>query len=351
MHSLEELKFAQKYPLTSQAKNIVRESNLSLQEIPEEILYRARALIAAAYEGKDYSPKITQSTELLKNEILAFPAAKILLSCTGRSTLYPKFADSFAKTTFAHLEKEKTETLFDIATDLGLPYNESENKNFIAEMNVLDFLKVDFTQEFMKLVNLNVSDGKVLLTRNDFVRFISEIARKKVEDSLPVDTKNIPYNLKNYGKQLASTLSEFHAKQFSHISLGKVKVDAFPPCIDKIYQDLLKGKNVNHIARFDLASFMIGIGMPAQDVIGLFKSTPNWNEQKTRYHVENIAGKKGTGTRYSPASCSKMREHGLRLTNCPCVTSSLKHPLQFYRDEVQRILKTEKKDKLVTTSS
>ncbi|MBS3058898.1 MAG: hypothetical protein J4224_00555 [Candidatus Diapherotrites archaeon] len=65
-------------------------------------------------------------------------------------------------------------------------------------------------------------------------------------------------------------------------------------------------------------------------MIDLYKATPNFDENTTRYHVARLAGR--SGKQYSASSCSKLAEYGLRLPDCPCNASTkIKHPLQVYR--------------------
>ena len=174
MAAVEALKFSQKYPFSRTAKNVLRELDLSLDDVPIETIKRARVMIELASIGKEYEVEEINHSELLKNEILAFPVAKILLSFLNKNSLNEKFAIMMSKTTFNYLAKEKKrkEILLNLADDLDLKVSLSNDENFFVTLNLLDYLKINFNEEFLKLVNQKVKSGQVYLDENDFMRFI-----------------------------------------------------------------------------------------------------------------------------------------------------------------------------------
>jgi len=91
------------------------------------------------------------------------------------------------------------------------------------------------------------------------------------------------------------------------------------------------GQNMPHAGRFALASFLSFIGMPVEEIIKLFCSSPDFDHSKTAYQVRHITGD-GLGKRYTPPECATMRTNGLcfepdELCNGRRVT----HPLTYYR--------------------
>ncbi len=75
------------------------------------------------------------------------------------------------------------------------------------------------------------------------------------------------------------------------MDLGEVDLDCLPPCMKEILSELQRGMNIPHTARFAITSFLLNIGMTADEIIALFKSAPDFDEEKTRYQVEHIAGR------------------------------------------------------------
>jgi DNA primase large subunit len=329
MFTAEELKFAEKYPFSGTAKRIVKENSFSFEHIPEPVQRQALYLVFLSFKGKPLEQKAALfDSDLLLAEIQAFPLAKIFLSLMNRKELYSRFASMIAKKTFYNLamEKKKNDAMITLAEDLEIRFVVSERKDTVAEIDLIDFLKADFSEQFMKLCNQRVEKGKVFLNQNDFARFLAAFAQKKIFDSLPVQTDGLPKKLKQLVQEVSTKLANHSFKEFDYTVSKNVSPNAFSDCIAALYNDLLSGKNLPHLARFDLAVFLAAIGMPKEQIVNAFRKAPNFNEKTTRYQIEKILQKK-----YKPVSCEKMREHGLACTNC-----GYKHPFSFYRAQLKR---------------
>ena len=325
MASLAELRFSQKYPFTSTASNIVKERNLSLDRVPEEVLHRAQWMVSSAVLSKPYAFRATESQSVIENEVLAFPVAKILLSLSKNSSWMERFAGLIAQQSFQQLELEKSETLLDLASELNVSFALADPPYFV-ELSLLEYLKASFPQPFMKLVHQRVQNGKVFLLQNEFSRYLSERVRQKVLQSLPVDVKGVPESFSAAAIALAEQLTASFKKTAMMTPLGMVSPNAFPPCFADLNARLNGGENLNHVSRFNLTSFLISIGMEVESIVQLFRNAPNWNERITRYHVSRMA----KGKKYSVANCETMRSYDLCIQKgalCP----RIKNPMQMYR--------------------
>ncbi|MEK6958288.1 MAG: hypothetical protein AABW99_04910 [archaeon] len=342
---VEELRFAQKYFFSTAAKMAVKQSGYLLEDIPESVLRRAGSMVASAFEEKNYGPRIEASPGLLLDEILAFPAAKILVSMIDRFELYRKFCSMVSDSVFLNLENEKSDVLLGIAMDLGLKANLSEDKFFFVELGISDYLRPELDSASMKLANAQVSKGKVFLDRNLFARHVSMIVAQELRESLPVPVKGVPAQFKSAADSLKGRFAEVSRKQFSRTDFGGVAPENFPPCMAKIYSELIAGVKVNHSARFAIATFLYSIGMEPEKIIDMYRQTPNFNERTTRYQVERLVGSgaklgssseakmsrspaAGMAAGYSAPSCDKMRSYNLCVANC-----HVSHPVQFYTRE------------------
>jgi len=119
---------------------------------------------------------------------------------------------------------------------------------------------------------------------------------------------------------------------------SKVKVQIrglTPPCIESIINEVKSGGNPSHQARFALAAYMLRRchdieGKPmedcVEDLVNLFKTVADFDEKKTRYQVEHIAGLRGGHKFYMPPSCQEMNSLGLCPTNLGC---GVKNPLNY----------------------
>ena len=127
--------------------------------------------------------------------------------------------------------------------------------------------------------------------------------------------------------ELRTRIQSQQTQEKKELSHG-VTIEAVPPCMDKMYSEITSGVNLPHMARFDLATFLVNIDMPHEDIVTVFSKASNYDERVTRYHLDNLSGKKG-GKKYSAPACARVREHGL----CISRTCNVVHPLQFYQRE------------------
>lgn len=337
MFSVEELRLAQKYPFSSYARAVVKASNLSLENVSDEVISRASLMICSSLEEKSHrketpSHKNFSHKGVLEQEILAFPVAKIILSFMKERSFVQAFSSMISKRVFSELESEKDELLFMLAKDLSLSFEPDEQDGFFASVKLSSFLSAGFRQDFMKLVNQRVFGGKVFLSRNEFCRLVSSLFEQRFLSEFPLDTKNAPKKFSSAASELSTDFFEKRSKKFEKISFGAVRPEFFPPCVEKLYSDIYGGKNLSHSERFALATLMLDIGMPEKDVINLYRMTPNFDEKMTTYQVSRLSG--SAGKKIQSPGCSKMAEYNIRLPNCPCNESMyIKHPLQYYRKQ------------------
>ncbi len=326
MDSLNSLIFAQKFPFLEKAKQVVKETGLSIDSIPEEVLNRAVLMVKASVFKKDYFPKISSSIELMKNEVLAFPVAKIIVSKMNSTSALDSFSELFSKNTFSFLSKEKNEKIIDFALSLKLRFDPLLDSETFASMKVIDFLKINFNSNQMKLVNKRVENGAVFLSKNDFLRVVSQKVFLIIRNSLPVELDSTPKKILLKVKEINSDLEKNYSKKLISSFYGPIKPEFFPPCMKELYSKLLNGENIPHLARFAIASFLIQLGASEKQLIDLFRKTPNFNEKTTSYQVKRLISKKDS---FSSPSCAKLREYDLCVNDC-----SVKHPLQFYKNKL-----------------
>ncbi|AEA47392.1 DNA primase large subunit PriL [Archaeoglobus veneficus] len=179
--------------------------------------------------------------------------------------------------------------------------------------------------ERWRLLNRKLSKGWVELEREEFLRLLKERLREKLEESAAYEVKG----LEDYIAQLSAKTER--VKKDIKVELGEVDVSCFPPCMKKILSDLQSGVNVPHTARFAITSFMLNIGLSVDEIISLFSSAPDFDEEKTRYQVEHIAGARGRGTEYDCPACDTMRTYHNCYAEC-----KVSHPISYYEWCVKR---------------
>jgi len=218
MHTVQQLLFAQHFPFSSQARHIVKEENLSLEDLPEPVIDRAELMVRSAFDGKKYSFELKQS-ELLLQEILAFPVAKIIVSFAGDPVLYQRFSKMVADSGYDFLgkEREKGKAAVGLAADFGLTLDFPADESFFVSLSLNEFLSIPFKDESLKLVNQFVSNGVVFLDLNDFCKFLREKSFSLVRNSLPVQVKGLPKRLQAIANNLKAASKEREKKVFFRV--------------------------------------------------------------------------------------------------------------------------------------
>ena len=334
MHTLDQLLFAQHFPFTGAARKIILAENLSLEGLPREVVERADLMVRHALDGKKYAPELKIS-DLLLQEILAFPVAKIVVSLAGQPQMYTKLASMVADSTleFLDMAKDNKQEAISLASDLDIAFDFSENKAFLVSLPLQEFLKIPFKDPSLKLVNQFVSKGQVFLDLNGFCRFLKEKAYSTVLSSLPVKTEGIPLQLKKIALGVKGEAKAREQKLFKAAFKGKLAPEAFPPCIAQMYGQLASGQKIPHMANFTLATFLNSVGMPKVQMLALFRKSSNFKERVAGYQIDRIVAQN-----YAPPGCDKIKAYGNCTADC-----HVKHPLGFYR----RQLRVQKKPEAV----
>jgi DNA primase large subunit len=331
------------YPFTQEAAEHVRRAGYSLESLLDKSSFRparsrAAERVLGAISGEISDRTASKDTEILA-ELLSYPLARIIVSCLEDQILIRRYALAEAKLAYRRM-KNDADGILRLADDLGVhPSSRS------------DPLRIHFSEYISashrmrdpkwKLVNRDLKDGYLTVTREELMRLMEEMVRDRVMKGLPLDVDpEICQRLREYIGPIGSELEAIKARQ--KIDLGRVEEGAFPPCIKGMLSQVSIGANLAHSARFALTSFLLQINMKVDDVIALFNTSPDFDEEQTRYQVEHIAG--ASGTRYTPPSCATMATYG----NCPGedeLCKRIRHPLSYYERRIKYSIINGKKGK------
>jgi DNA primase large subunit len=186
-----------------------------------------------------------------------------------------------------------------------------------------------------------MKDGYVLLTQPEATRLLKEEIQRKILSFVSVPAKiNLPEPLRERTNRLAKVLSENRASITGEDLPSEVVMEALPPCISTAFEGLVSGKRLGHMERFALTSFLINVGMEIDDIVKVFVSVTDFDEEFTRYQIEHIAGLRGSRTRYTPPTCSTLRTHGV-CVNPDRICGRIKHPLSYYRRKIWMLQRQE----------
>lgn len=318
---------ASDFPFTQEASDQVRSLGYSLDDLIGKTSFKSVRSRAAERVGGAISGSIPErraNTDVGHlTELLSYPLARVMVSCLQDPVLLRRYALAEAKLAFKRMHEANVDLVL-LASDLGLhPQGSGPWKLYFAE-----YIRAAHRMHSpnWKLTNRDLKGGYLTVTEEELRRLLEEQVREKVSRGLPLSVEE------RFCKSLAEYLNPLRAdleiiKARKRVDLGKVEQGAFPPCIKKMLSDAAKGINLAHTARFALVSFLLQVNMTADEVVALFNTSPDFDEEKTRYQVEHIAG--ASGTKYKPPACATMATYG----NCPGeddLCRKIRHPLSYY---------------------
>ncbi len=337
------------YPFLAAASKYVKESGVTLDDLITAVVFerarlRGKERVREALKEGTVRKPVIMSTAQAEVELLSYPFARILVSCIGDERLVRRYALSEAKSAYEKLKEDSssdTDIIDELSREFGirvdlvrLPHEQGREQ---VHLPFVDYLRFTSTlrDKRWKLVNRRLEKGWVKLRRGEFLRIIQEAIYERVKRDLPLDVpKALCESLSSYTEDIRQELEVLRRKYddrgFEPVSGFQVRDPrSFPPCIAAILGNLRDGVNVPHTARFAVTAFLLNIGLTGDEIIEIYKNAPDFDEERTRYQVEHIAGDKG-GVRYTTPSCDTMRTYG-NCVGSDETCEKVAHPLSYYK--------------------
>jgi len=277
-------------------------------------------------------------------EIPSFPIAVMMAAAINDSSLKRRYALAEAKHAYELLKDkdEDREKIVAIAKNFNWEIRplEEGSQTYDFTLHFTDFLKnaanLRSARGEWKLVNRQMLNGEVYLTKTEASRLLEEEVRRHIEEKLDIKVGSLPDTITKRVEQLNQLFSERKAKIKMEELPKEVVIPAFPPCIKRLYDTISSGRNISHIGRFALTSFLVNVGMTTENVSNLFRALPDFRERLTRYQVEHIAGRRGSRTKYIPPKCETLQTHGV-CQNEDEICKKIRHPLIYYRIKIRAV--------------
>ena len=323
-----------KYPFLKDTAAYMKKLGLDIDELtsPElsQILVRANDRLEQSVLSVFIGQRCRYDVE-----IPSFPVAIMLVIATKNAFIKKRYALAEAKQAYLDFQIEPDERFMAIARDFDWVISLNQEPGIPIDyfsISVADYLRniTHLRDEKWKLINRLLAHGKVYLNKKDAARLMQEEVQRRIDKRL--DTKEVP----DFPPAITEIADKINA--LAKEKIGETEMDgfpkivsqsAFPPCIEALYYAAQHGKHLSHTGRFTLTSFLITIGMPTEKVAEVFKTFSDYNMRLTLYQVEHIAGSKGSGTKYTPPSCSTLQTHGV-CANADELCGRVHHPLNYY---------------------
>ena len=333
---MRELSTLAKYPFLNEAKRHIKENGPSVDELLDNLLYgRARTIgierLDNALKNRDVGNRSIATESDCIMEILSYPIARMIAVCVGDNYFKRRYALGEAYHAYKNLLNEPISFLLEISKELNINTERIENTNKI-KVFFKEYLRNAPTRyKEWKMINREMNGGYINISRKDLARLILELLRKRINEEL---------NYRQCNKVIMQTFSSdikrfqnivnMHKKKMEVAPIGKLSIEKLPPCLKDILAAIQAGENVPHMGRFALVAFLNSIKLNTNEILKLFSTAPDYQEDKTRYQVEHITGA-SSSTSYKSPGCDKMRTYGI----CPVdkmddFCKKIHHPISYY---------------------
>ena len=332
-----------KYPFLAEAAEYVRDLGFSVDDVstPEftPVLERAEKRLEEALSKGRVSSDITNES----TEILSFPVSNLILGLVGEERARRRFALGEAKRAYDLLRQESPDKMEQIASGtFGWRIKRLDTKLvrkfYDFAVYLTDYLhsSVHLREPRWSLPNRVLDHGFVYVTREEAARLIEEEVRMRILERSGRPPGNIPRDLGPRVERARGLVTKWLGVPTKY-ELPKVPMpEAMPPCVRHLVENLNEGKNVQHMGRFTLATFLLNIGTGQDDIVKIFKPATDFSERMTRYQIEHISGQRGGRTKYTCPMCATLKTHGVCYKPDE-ICNTIRNPLSYYKSK-SRIL-------------
>lgn len=330
-----------KYPFLSQTAEYIKPLDLKIKDLPESlerVLKHAEERVTASFMPSTQHPPPIRNPDI---EIASFPVAIMIVAAINDKYLKKRYALYEAKRIHQHLKQENPERILRIARFFKWDIKNipaTENKPYQSfKLPFTTYLQntTTFQEPQWKLINRQLSHGKVPLAKQETSRLLQEEIRKHIEAKLNTKVTTLPPEIRSIVERVKNTFTAHKPTIKLEEYPETVDPDAFPPCIKALYNATTSGHHLSHTGRFTLTAFLVNIGMTTENILDLFRTFSDFNERLTRYQVEHIGGQRGSRTKYIPPRCSTLRTHRV-CVNPDEICEKVRHPLAYYRRKVEK---------------
>ena len=331
-----ELATLAKYPFLQETKQYIRNHGPTVEELLTNILYeRARIIgierLENAIKKRDVDNRSLATETDATMELLSYPIARMITVCVGDSYFKRRYAHAEAHHTYLNLLNEPTTFLLKIAQELNLNV-QPDTQTPHLKIFFKDYLRNAPTRyKEWKMVNRTLNQGHIKITHKELARILLETLRTRINNELDNRTCNqLIYQTFKPDIQRFQNQAAQQKKKYTTTPVGKLSIEKLPPCMKTILAAIQNGENVPHMGRFALVAFLNSQKLKTNDILKLFSTAPDYEEDKTRYQVEHITGDISS-TAYKSPGCDKMRTYGI----CPNdkiddLCRQIRHPLTYY---------------------
>jgi DNA primase large subunit len=336
---MRELSQLAKYPFLRDTRQFIKDNGPTVVELLHDLPYERARIIGIerldnALKNRDVGDRSLATDSDCVMEILSYPIARMVAVCIGDTFFKKRYALGEASHAYNHLINEPISFLLSVAQELRLnalqPPDQPTIKIFFK-----DYLRNTPTRyKEWKMVNRDLGAGFITITQKDLARILLEALRERINEELASrECDKAVYSAFTAEVQRFQNTLALQKKKIDAAPVGKMSVEKLPPCMKDILSAIQSGENVPHMGRFALVAFLSSLKLSTNDILKIFSTAPDYQEDKTRYQVEHITGT-SSSTEYKCPGCEKMRTYGI----CPVekmddLCKKVRHPLTYYSNK------------------
>ncbi|MCL2359912.1 MAG: hypothetical protein LBH74_06385 [Nitrososphaerota archaeon] len=322
-----------KYPFIAQAREFIAKKELEFKDIVDApaVRERAKQRILASFPGQNAPMPPSRNTEI---EIASYPTAIILASATEDSLLIQRYALYEAKIIKTCLQSEKNpEIVFVIARSFKWQVRTDTYGTWIHFANFLkNTSKGRLTQvSRWKLVSRALERGWVLVSSEELSRLLQEEVQERIEESLDNKVAALPKEIQTDVDELKAEFLKVKPQLEEKFDIGpRAEEGEYPPCVTALINRAKSGAHLSHTERITMVTYLLHQAVSTDAIANLFSKVSDFNAEKTKYQIENLAGKT-TGQPYVTYNCSTLRTHGVCLNTTDPICSRIRNPLTYHK--------------------
>ena len=333
---MRELTTLAKYPFLQDTRQFIKENGPSVDELLHDPPYERARIISIerldnALKNSDVGQRSLASESDCIMEILSYPLARMVAVCIGDPYFKKRYALGEASHMYKQLLNESTTFLLSVAQELDVTVRYNTEKNTI-KIFFKDYLRNAPTRyKEWKMVNRGIRSGFLTISHKDLARILLESVRERINKELLNRECD-----KNVSEVFSVDINRFQnllamqKKKIEATPVGKVSIEKLPPCMKDVLSAIQSGENVPHMGRFALVAFLSSLKLSTTEILKLFSTAPDYQEDKTRYQVEHITGA-SSSTEYKCPGCEKMRTYGVcAVDKMDELCRKVRHPLSYY---------------------
>ncbi len=327
-----------KYPFLPQAKQLISGFGFDFETIVRIPLIRERARqrITASFDFKaHFSKPLTHDPQ---TEVASYALALAYASGINDHQMIERFALYEADQINEYL---KTETHESVILEIARAFNwvvhsTKENGQNVMSVHFTKFIENTSRGRLhhnskWKLVNRVLVKGWVRVNPFELARLLQEEVKIRIEENAKHELTDVPEQMQLDIDELRAeflrkkpTLEEFD-------QIVRAQESEYPPCITNFLKRAATGQHMSHVERFTLVTYLLHQGVSIDSIVNLFSGMPDFNAEKTRYQVEDLAGKRyGENKPYTTYNCSSLQTHGVCSGPVDQICRTIRNPLTYH---------------------